>query len=186
MGCKVMGCIYSLIEHGFWKKLPLASAWHEFEIHFQCLFCRHVKFTVLQTLLQKLVLGSKCNISLCRLPTSLQASSMAMGRVALSLCLLELPWTFLNSNQVIATSSRLAVDCLPSHHQEIVLLEPKAGDTQVLPWNATLLTPQKPTEFIFPRLLSLLRARCYVLSESSSVLTILGLGQQKPPGRKAY
>lgn len=26
MGCKVTGCIYSLIERGFWKKLPLASA----------------------------------------------------------------------------------------------------------------------------------------------------------------
>lgn len=59
MGCKVTGCIYSLIERGFWKKLPLASAWHEFEIHFQCLFCRHLKFTVLQTFLQRLVSGQQ-------------------------------------------------------------------------------------------------------------------------------
>lgn len=54
-----------------------------------------------------------------RLPSSLQASSMAMGRVVPSNSLLELPWTFLNSDQVIATSSRLAVDCLPScKHRE--------------------------------------------------------------------
>lgn len=69
--------------------------------------------------------------------------------------------------------------------QKIGALEPKGGYTQVLPWNATLLTPQKPAKFVFPQLPTLLRAGCCALLGSSSVLTILELGHQKPPGRRA-
>lgn len=50
MGCEVAEYIYSLIEHGFYKELPCANAWHEFEIHFQHVLCVHLKFIYVSSL----------------------------------------------------------------------------------------------------------------------------------------